>query len=205
MNIAIIGTGNIGGTLAIKWAKKGHQINIGVRDLNNFKGKQLLESNQIQIYSITEAVQKSEVILMATPAMAAKEVSISLGNTSGKIIIDAANIVMGRGPAGFLNVSDCILANTQSKDLVKCFNSTGFNNIENPVYQNIVIDMFMAGDSVEGKKVAKQLALDAGFEQCYDIGGNDKFTLLEQFAFFWINLAMFQGQGREMAFKLLKR
>jgi hypothetical protein len=94
---------------------------------------------------------------------------------------------MGRGPAGFLNVSDCILANTQSKDLVKCFNSTGFNNIENPVYQNIVVDMFMAGDSVEGKKIAKQLALDAGFEQCYDIGGNDKFTLLEQFAFFWIN------------------
>jgi 8-hydroxy-5-deazaflavin:NADPH oxidoreductase len=83
MNIAIIGTGNIGGTLALKWAKKGHQINIGVRDLNNFKGKHLLKEKQIQIYSITEAVQKSEVILMATPAMAAKEVSISLGDTNG--------------------------------------------------------------------------------------------------------------------------
>jgi putative membrane protein len=28
---------------------------------------------------------------------------------------------------------------------------------------------------------------------------------LEQFAFFWINLAAFQGQGREIGFKLLKR
>jgi hypothetical protein len=29
--------------------------------------------------------------------------------------------------------------------------------------------------------------------------------LMEQFAWFWINLAMFQGQGREIGFKLLKR
>ena len=53
--------------------------------------------------------------------------------------------------------------------------------------------------------MAIQLAKDAGFAACYDIGGNDKFGLIEQFAFFWINLAMMQGQGREIGFKLLKR
>ncbi len=47
--------------------------------------------------------------------------------------------------------------------------------------------------------------LDAGFANCYNVGGNDKFELMEKFAFFWINLAMFQGQGREIGFKLLKR
>jgi hypothetical protein len=51
----------------------------------------------------------------------------------------------------------------------------------------------------------RQLALDADFAECYDVGGNDKFQLMEQFAFFWINLAMMQGQGREIGFKLLKR
>jgi 8-hydroxy-5-deazaflavin:NADPH oxidoreductase len=53
--------------------------------------------------------------------------------------------------------------------------------------------------------MTRELALEAGFAECYDVGGNDKFTLMEQFAWFWINLAMFQGQGREVAFKLLKR
>jgi hypothetical protein len=43
------------------------------------------------------------------------------------------------------------------------------------------------------------------FWACYDIGGNDCFQLMEQFTFFWINLAMFRGQGREIGFKLLKR
>jgi predicted dinucleotide-binding enzyme len=176
-----------------------------VRDTSNFKGKDLLSNANTQVTSIKEAVQKSEVILLATPATMAIEVATSLGDTSGKIIIDAANIVMGRGPQGFNNVSDAILANTITKDVVKCFNTTGFNNMTNPVYNGMAIDMFMCGDSEKGKTVARQLALDAGFAECYNVGGNDKFQLMEQFAFFWINLAMFQGQGREMAFKLLKR
>jgi hypothetical protein len=77
--------------------------------------------------------------------------------------------------------------------------------MKNPVYGNLAIDMFMAGDSERGKKIARQLALDAGFAECYDVGGNDKFQLMEQFAFFWINLAMMRGHGREIGFKLLKR
>jgi predicted dinucleotide-binding enzyme len=75
----------------------------------------------------------------------------------------------------------------------------------NPNYGEMVLDAFVAGDSIKGKEVAVKLALDAGFAACYDVGGNDKFQLMEQFAFFWINLAMFQGNGREIGFKLLKR
>lgn len=44
MNIAIIGTGNVGGSLSTKWSKKGHHINLGVQDITNFKGKKLLQN-----------------------------------------------------------------------------------------------------------------------------------------------------------------
>lgn len=205
MNIAIIGTGNVGGALATKWANKGHHIFLGVRDVNNFKGKELLKNPNTQVLSITEAVKQSEVILLSTPAPLAVEVAKSLDDTSGKIIIDAMNIVMGRGPQGYKTTTAAILDNTQTKDVVKCFNTTGFNNMQNPVYGNVAIDAFVAGDSERGKQAAIQLAKDAGFAECYPIGGNDKFELMEQFAWFWINLAMFQGQGREIGFKLMKR
>lgn len=102
-------------------------------------------------------------------------------------------------------IAAAILANTPSREVVKCFNTTGFNNMQNTVYGNERIDMFMAGDSESAKERVRQLALDAGFAECYDVGGNDKFELMEQFAFFWINLAMMQGQGRDIGFKLLKR
>lgn len=205
MNISIIGTGNVGGALATKWAEMGHRIYLGVRDVNHFKGDELLKNPNTSAHTIHDAVQKAEVILIATPAMASVDIAKSLGDTSGKVIIDTMNIIMGRGPSGFSNTSEAILAHTNSQDVVKCFNTTGFNNMQNPKYSDVAVDMFMAGDSIRGKEIALKLALDAGFAECYDVGGNDKFTLMEQFAWFWINLAMFQGQGREIAFKLLKR
>lgn len=204
MKIAIIGSGNVGGTLATKWVNVGHKIVLGARDVNNFKGQALLNNPNTEVMSIAESVKSSEVILIATPAPMAIEVAKSLGDTTGKIIIDSMNVVMGRGPAGFTNTADAILANTSTNDVVKCFNTTGFNNMENTIYNGVAIDMFTCGDSNKGKEVAGQLATDAGFAECYDIGGNDKFELIEQFAWFWINLAM-KGQNREFAFKILKR
>lgn len=75
----------------------------------------------------------------------------------------------------------------------------------NPEYQGEKIDMFMAGDSDKAKQIARQLALDAGFGTCWDFGKADKVALLEQFALSWINLAIMQGHGRNLAFKVVRR
>lgn len=205
MNIAIIGTGNVGGTLATHWAQAGHRIFLGVRNPEAFKGQALTQLSGVSVHPMAEAVAAAEVILMAVPATAAVESAQALGDTSGKIIIDSMNIVMGRGPAGFRTTAEAILAHTATRDVVKCFNTTGFNNMQNPDYHGQKLDLFVAGDSSRGKKAAQQLALDAGFAACYDVGGNDKFEMMEQFAWFWINLAMFAGQGRDIGFKLLKQ
>jgi hypothetical protein len=205
MRIAIIGTGNVGGALAAKWSSAGHEIFLGVKDTGDFKGKEILENPNTTAHLVNRAVELAETILIAVPAVAAEEVARSLGDTSGKVIIDAMNIIAGKGPQGFSNTSDAILANTSTRDVVKCFNTTGFNNMADTAYGDMKIDMFVAGDSERGKAIAKQLSADAGFAECYDVGGNDKFQLMEQFAWFWINLAMFRGLGRENGFKLLKR
>jgi predicted dinucleotide-binding enzyme len=205
MNIAIIGTGNVGGALATQWSAKGHLIYLGVRNPQEFKGMELLSLPNIQAMGIAEAVQAAEVVVVATPAPAAVAVAQSLGDTTGKFIIDTMNMVMGRGPEGYSNTADALLDHTATREVVKCFNTTGFNNMLNPVYGNQRLDAFVAGDSERGKAIAQQLALDAGFANCYSIGGNDRFALMEQFAWFWINLAMVQGQGRNIGFKLLKR
>lgn len=205
MKIAIIGSGNVGGALAKKWAQAGHEIIIGTRDPQNLKGKQLLALTGVSVQETKAAVVTASVILIATPAAATVEVARSLGDTTGKVIIDAMNIVGGKGPESFPSTALALLAHTQTRDVVKCFNTTGFNNIDNPVYGGQKLDLFMAGDSTAAKEIARTLALDAGFAECYDVGGNDKFQLMEQFAFFWINLAMMRGHGREIGFKLLKR
>jgi predicted dinucleotide-binding enzyme len=203
MNIAIIGTGNIGGALATKWALKGHTILLGVNNKNQFKGRGLLNNQNTSVSSISEAVSKSEVVLIAIPPTAIFEVLPQLNNVAGKIVIDATNSVR-QSPEPYKTVYHCLMEKTQG-DVVKCFNSTGFENILNPTYQGNGIDMFMAGESDLAKKVVSQLALDAGFGSCMDFGKSDEVELLEKFALCWINLAIMQGQGRDIAFKLVRR
>lgn len=212
MNIAIIGSGNVGGTLAKKWIVAGHRIIIGARFPLSEKNITLAKVIGEDCFtSIENAVKQSDVVLISTPAMHTVDIIKGLGDTTGKIIIDAMNIVMGKGPEGYKNTTDAIIDNTQTKDVVKCFNTTGFNNLANTIYdtrvlyETMALDLFVAGDSKVGISAAIKLAKDIGFEECYHIGGNDKFELMEQFAWFWINLAMLNGQGREIGFKLLKR
>jgi 8-hydroxy-5-deazaflavin:NADPH oxidoreductase len=203
MNIAIIGTGNVGGALATNWSKRGHTINLGVNDTNNFKGKDLLANENTKAFSIQEAVAKSDVILIATPPTAIFEIIDQLGDVANKVIIDATNSI-GKTPEPYPTVYHCLLNKTNA-EVVKCFNSTGFENMLNPMYNGEAIDMFMAGDSEKAKLIATQLALDAGFGSCADFGKSDKVELLEKFALSWINLAIMQGYGRNIGFKLVKR
>jgi predicted dinucleotide-binding enzyme len=205
MNITIIGAGNVGGALAVAFRKAGHSVIFGVKDpAIHFKGKELADQFSFPYFSVKKAVERSEVIVVSIPAQFAAELAKGLGDVSDKIIIDTMNAVFMK-PEGFTNTADAILANCNTAGVVKCFNSTGFENMVNPVYDGQGIDMFVAGNSEKGKQVAKQLATDIGFANCYDFGGNDKFFALEQFAFAWINLAIIQKHGRDIAFKIVKR
>ncbi|MEO1263278.1 MAG: NAD(P)-binding domain-containing protein [Bacteroidota bacterium] len=200
MKITIIGTGNVGGALAAQWSKAGHQILLGVRDTSQFKGKELLENENTTVHPVAEAVGLSEVILVAAPPQFAENLAATFGEVDGKVIIDATNAVRTK-PENHPTAYHAFEALTKAEP-VKCFNSTGFENMKNPDYGPIKLDMFMAGKSERAKAVAVQLSKDAGFEKCYDFGGSDKVELLEQFALSWINLAIFQGMGRGIGFKV---
>lgn len=201
MKIAVIGAGNVGGTLAKRFAEKGHTIFLGVRNVNEKKVK-ALASKKISAYSIAEAVSKADVIVTAAYPQYTKEIAKQMSNVSKKIIIDAMNTFRGK-PEPYQTTADALLAWTNCKDVVRCFNTTGFENMANPNYRGTKIDMFVAGDSKKAKKVAIKLAKQIGFGQVYDLGGNDKFPLMEQIVVVWVALA--QILGRKIGLKILKR
>ncbi|MDX2302947.1 MAG: NAD(P)-binding domain-containing protein [Microscillaceae bacterium] len=205
MKIAIIGTGNVGGALAKGFAKVGHEVLLGVRNPTDHKIKTLLDADaRISAHEIREASEKAEVILLAIPPAAIFEIAQNLGNVTDKIIIDASNSVFVK-PEPYLHVCAALRDLKPEVHLVKCFNTTGYENMENPHYGDTAIDMYVAGDSEQAKKVARTLAQEIGFGQVYDFGGFDKIPLIEQFAMVWINLAIMQKEGRNMAFQILKR
>lgn len=203
MQIAIIGHGNVGGALAKHWANFGHEVIIGARNPQDEKVQALAQIQNITTTDILEAISKSDVILVATPAHTAVELANQFGKLTNKIIIDATNAIRQK-PEPYPTAFHAFQAITGA-ELAKCFNTTGFENMENPHYGDTAIDLFVAGSSEKAKEVAIQLAKDAGFGECYDFGDGDRVELLEQFAMAWINLAIFQKHGRDIAFKIIKR
>lgn len=204
MNIAIIGSGNVGGALAQQWVKAGHTVLIGAQFPLSTKNVALAQIiGEDRFASVANAVKQCDVILIATPPTAIFDIIEQMGDLSGKVIIDATNSIM-KSPEPYKTVYHC-LADKTTAAVVKCFNTTGFENMLNPVYNGTAIDMFMAGDSEKAKAVAGQLAADCGFGSCIDFGHSDKVELLEKLALSWINLAIMQGYGRDIAFKVIRR
>ncbi|MFN8576575.1 MAG: NAD(P)-binding domain-containing protein [Candidatus Sericytochromatia bacterium] len=205
MKITIIGSGNVGSALARALSTVNYDIIIGARNFDDEKVKRLLDFNKnISVESISNAVKMSDVIIIAAVPQAVREICSNLGDVKDKIIIDAMNSVRVK-PEPFENTTEALKNWTNCENIVKCFNTTGAENMENPNYGNTKIDMFIAGNSLKGKEIASKLGTDIGFEKCYDFGGDDKFQLMEYFALSWINLAIMQKNGRDIAFKILHR
>jgi predicted dinucleotide-binding enzyme len=205
MKIAIIGSGNVGSALGKGWMTKEHDVIFAIRDLNSPKAVRLKELlPDAACDSIKNAVSACDIVVFTTPA----DVVISLINEypelKNKTCIDATNSVRSK-PEPYHTAYQAIKDLLKTEKVVKCFNSTGFENMLHPHYKDGSLDMFMAGNDKESKEIAKKLALDLGFENCYDFGGDDKVELLEKFALSWINLAIMQGMGRNIGFKIIKR
>lgn len=205
MNIAIIGTGNIGGGLTRAWVKKGHRLFLGTRKPLSDSVRNLVNLNDelISAHAPEVAVSKAEVVLLAVPADVAFQVAKSLGNTEGKVIIDAMNAIF-RKPEGFETTSSAITKGSGNNHIVKAFNMIGAENMDNPNYQDKCADMFICGEYESDKKTVLGLVNDAGFRG-FDIGGIDMEPALEHLAQIWGKLAFKANLGRNIAFKVLER
>lgn len=69
MKIAIVGAGNVGGTLGKRWAACGHDILFGVRDPAREKYQSLVTQTggRARLVTNAEAAREAGVIVLATP------------------------------------------------------------------------------------------------------------------------------------------
>jgi predicted dinucleotide-binding enzyme len=210
MRIAVIGSGNVGGTLGKGWAKRGHEVAFGVRQPTDQKLAQLLAATggKARAASVKDAAAGAEVVALTVPWDAAQEALKSAGNLRGKILLDCTNPLKPDLSGLTLDYStsggEQVAAWAPGARIVKIFNTTGFGNMANPVYPEAAAMMLYCGDDAEAKKTAAQLATDLGFD-AYDAGPLAEARLLEPLALVWIHLAVFQKMGTGFAFRLMRR
>jgi predicted dinucleotide-binding enzyme len=157
---------------------------------------------------LPESAASAEVIVLATPWSAVHEVLGALGDLNGKILFDCTNPLKpdlsGLELGQNTSAAEQIAAWAANARVVKIFNTTGSNNMENASYPPDPIAMLYCGNDAEAKQIAGQLAAELGFE-AIDAGRLEVARLLEPFARLWIHLALHQGFGREFAFKIVRR
>lgn len=204
MKIAILGAGNVGGTLGRRWATLGHAVTFGVREGSDVKGGVPAGAHAA---SVAVAVRDAEVVVLTTPWSAVPAVIAAAGPLDGKVLFDCTNplkpgFILDHGSHGESGAEQVQALAPQAR-VVKVFNTTGYKNMESPEYGGAPTVMFYAGDDAAAKGVARLLATSLGFD-AVDAGPLVRARQLEHLAVLWISLSV-SGHGRDIAFRLVRR
>ncbi len=95
MRIAVLGAGNVGGTLGKRWARAGHEVAFGARDPGEAKLAALVRESGpgARAASVPEAARQAEVVVLTVPWESAREALAAAGDLRGRVLIDATNPV----------------------------------------------------------------------------------------------------------------
>lgn len=200
MKIAILGAGNIGGTLGKKWLASGREVVFGVRDANSPKTLQTLEAAKgAGVTSIAEAITGADVILFSMPWAAVPEIAAANARgLDGKIILDATNNFAG--PV-INNLSALEKASPNGK-IYRAFNSLGWELFANPIVDGEQTNLFYTGPEGETKIVVEELIAEIGLQPVW-VGDNDRITLVDNLGALWVNMVLRQGWLRHTSLKVI--
>jgi predicted dinucleotide-binding enzyme len=210
MKIAVIGIGNVGGTLGPAWAKAGHQVIFGVRDPGSAKVKTLLEKtgHGARAAAVAVAAAAADIIVFATPWSATQAAIKAAGNLAGKLVVDCTNPIApdlkGLSIGTTTSAGEQVARWAESAKVVKAFNTTGSGNMAATQYGSQAVTMFICGDDPAAREVVAELAKDVGFDPCIT-GPLYHARYFEPLAMLWVDMAYLQGRGPQFAYKILSR
>ncbi len=190
--IAVIGTGDVGHALGVSFAKQGHTIVYGSRKPDRGSVQDLVEETGHGATATTqaEAVVGADIVVLAVPGMLVEEITLSLGDLSGKIIIDPTNplqrslLTLKHGVD--TSNAEIIQAAAPDADVVKAFNTLNWKTMMEPDESGGPVSVPLAGDSGSAKRKVAKLVEGMGLDPI-DVGGIENAHWIEGMLILWIN------------------
>jgi NADPH-dependent F420 reductase len=210
VDIAVLGTGAVGGALGRRWGQAGHHVYYGSRTPQDTETTKLVAKTgpDTQAGSCREAMSASQLVLLAIPWDQVRSVLEDAEDLAGKVLIDCINPLTS-------DLSDLEFGHTTSAaeqiagwfpqaHVVKAFNVLSAAAMEDPHFGAERATMFYCGDHAESKRAVGQLAEQLDFHPV-DCGPLRAARWLEAAAMLYVHLAIFEQWGGDCAFKMLKR
>jgi 8-hydroxy-5-deazaflavin:NADPH oxidoreductase len=190
MRIAVIGKGNIGGSLGSKWTAAGHDVVYGARDTSG-EGP-----GGAPIQSIGAAIEQADVVALAVPGKVVGDVVTEHGAAlAGKTVIDAVNRI---GAPEFDSRAIIAQAAPQAR-YVRAFNSLGWENFANPMPGT---NMFFAADP-DARATAEELITAVGLEPAF-VGDAGATATVDGLLPLWFALVQQNGGNRRVALRVIQ-
>jgi predicted dinucleotide-binding enzyme len=171
VKIATIGRGNVGGGLADRWEKAGHEVE--------------------RLGSEGGDVSGAEAVLLAVPGKAVEDALGRVSGLEGKTVIDATNLVDGERPGGANSLAEYVKERSGA-NVAKAFN-TVFAALHDQVSEQRARPGCLYCGEDAAKETTAQLIRDAGYDPV-DAGGLENARLLEDFL--KLSFAVSSAMGR---------
>ena len=212
MNIAIIGTGNIGTGLARTFAATSHGVVVAGSTTENATNQaRTLKDDYgltVQAADVATAVKSADVIFLAVPFGAVADIA-GAADFTGKIVVDVTNpikedfsgLTLGFETSAAEEIADTL----PGARVVK-----GFNTVFAQVYGEGLsfggrkVPVFLASDDATAKAAITAIATDAGFE-AVDAGPLGNARYVEPMAYLNIQFGYMLGRGTQIAPAWLNR
>jgi predicted dinucleotide-binding enzyme len=181
MNIAILGTGNVGTTLATKLVELGHDVTFGSRT------PQDTSALPAPALSHAQAVASADLVINATPGGLALELLNSIGADAldGKVLLDVSNAV---GPDMNLiypndSVARLIQEAFPAVKVVKSLNTFNTSVMTNPGALSAQTTVYVSGNDADAKATVTKLLADLGWpaSAVLDLGGIETARAVEHY------------------------
>lgn len=191
MDIAIIGSGNVGSALARALARSGHDVTLTARDPGHAEEAARITGATVADTN-TAAVRDADIVILATPFSSAADIAAEIHDlVDGTIVVDVSNR-MSFGPNGpdmdtTTSNAEELAALLPNARIVKAFNTLFASNQADPVLDDVQLDGFVAGDDPEAKSTVLNLVASIGLEPI-DVGPLARSRQLESLAFLNISL-----------------
>jgi len=211
--VGILGSGDVGKTLAKGFLKHGYQVAIGTdhaEKLAEFKR----ENPQIETVTFEQAAQSGDIVVLCVKGTVAEKIIEKVKrHLSGKTVIDTTNPIADAPPENgvlkyFTSLEESLMERLQKiapdAQFVKAFNSIGSALIINPDFRdNTKPTMFICGNNDDAKKKVYEILEKFGFE-IEDMGKAESARAIEPLCMLWCIPGFLRNEWAH-AFKLLKK
>lgn len=211
--IGILGSGDVGQSLAKGFIKYGCQVMIGTSSKAKYQELESIGAGKVKAGTFAEAAGFGETIVLAVRGTGAEKTlqSAGLDNLAGKVVIDATNPIAEAPPVNgvlqyFTSPNESLMEKLQSivpeAKFVKAFSSVGHANMVDPGFGGVKPTMFICGNHDDAKMTVIEILETFGWD-CADMGAAEAARAIEPLAMLWCIPGFLHNEWMH-AFKLLK-